>query len=285
MPWDIKSEDGRYCVYKKSDNSLEACHDTMAEAKEHMAALYASESGMKKETNVRNILEARIHESFTVAADQLFGNGVIDRPTRINLSGLIGTLLDDFGSAVGTQLEGTPVSDVIARDIMTKETGRTAVWKEKGIWQWMGIVSNNILDEGYPQQNIIAENAHRFMVSAVDSGFYKEIMGVAAPPLWPWHLPIPIGDTLMMAYDERGFVLAAGVGRPGHVNDGIFEGFARARDPIGMSHGAPGWAYGLDEVDRRVITWYLDEELTVAPAVYAANRRTHWVGKYEDTSA
>lgn len=233
-------------------------------------------------TNVRNVLEARIHESFTVAADQLFGQGVIDRPTRIGLSSLIGTLLDDFGTAVGVQLEQTPVESQVARDIMTREKGRAAVWKEKGMWQWMGIVSNNILDEGVPTQHIISENAHRFMVAAVDSGFYKEIMGVPAPTLWPWHLPIQMGDTLMTAYDERGFVLAAGAGRPGHLNDQLFEGFARADDPIGMSHGAPNWAYGVDEVDHRVITWYLDEEFTVAPLQWAANSRTYWIG-YENT--
>jgi hypothetical protein len=231
-------------------------------------------------TNVRNVLEARIHESFTVAADQLFGRGVIDRPTRISLSGLIGEMLDNFGTAVGVALEQTPVDADTANAIMTRDKASTAMWRDSdsGLWNWIGIPSNNIQDEGYPQ-HIISADAHRFMVSAVDSGFYREIFGKPAPELWPWHLPYPIGDTLMMAYDERGFPITAGVQKPGAKYARWFELFSKVDEPLGMSHGVPAGLYGVDPHDEQIITWYLSEEFSVLPVKFAANHRTAWMAK------
>jgi len=42
-PWHISEQDGRFCVIKDEDSSVEKCHDTMEEAEAHMAALYAGE--------------------------------------------------------------------------------------------------------------------------------------------------------------------------------------------------------------------------------------------------
>ena len=44
MPWRIEHRGDEWCVIKESDDSNEGCHDTEAEAKKHMAALYANES-------------------------------------------------------------------------------------------------------------------------------------------------------------------------------------------------------------------------------------------------
>jgi hypothetical protein len=46
MPWSIKERDGRFCVVKDSDNSVEKCHGTRQEALAHQRALYANEPGM-----------------------------------------------------------------------------------------------------------------------------------------------------------------------------------------------------------------------------------------------
>lgn len=55
MPWTISRNAGcpimrPYAVLKDSDNSLVACHDTEAQAKAHIIALYAAEEdkGMKQ---------------------------------------------------------------------------------------------------------------------------------------------------------------------------------------------------------------------------------------------
>lgn len=44
MPWEIKSEGGRYCVYKKGDDEALKCYDERADAEDYLTALYASES-------------------------------------------------------------------------------------------------------------------------------------------------------------------------------------------------------------------------------------------------
>jgi HK97 family phage prohead protease len=43
MPWHVEKRDGEYCVIKDADDSNEGCHPTEAEAKRHIAALYANE--------------------------------------------------------------------------------------------------------------------------------------------------------------------------------------------------------------------------------------------------
>lgn len=49
MPWEVKQNDGRYCVYKTgSDTPVPGgCHDTKAAAIKHQRALYANEPSMK----------------------------------------------------------------------------------------------------------------------------------------------------------------------------------------------------------------------------------------------
>src|SRR5574342_426969 len=49
MPWEIKHEDGKYCVHKQgSDTPVPGgCHEDRADAIKHMRALYANEPKMK----------------------------------------------------------------------------------------------------------------------------------------------------------------------------------------------------------------------------------------------
>lgn len=44
MPWEIKTEGGRYCVYKKGDADPLKCYLERGDAEDYLAALYASES-------------------------------------------------------------------------------------------------------------------------------------------------------------------------------------------------------------------------------------------------
>jgi hypothetical protein len=81
----------------------------------------------------------------------------------------------------------------------------------------------------------------------------------------------------MMAYDERGFMIAAGVQKQGHVYDLAFGAWSKVTEPVGMSHGVPAGHYGVDEVDRRIINYYLSEELTICPVKWSANLRTMWM--------
>jgi len=58
-------------------------------------------------------LESQIHMNFTVATDEMFGNGYLTREERIALSGLIGTALDAFHTAMQAEndLEGVRVRE------------------------------------------------------------------------------------------------------------------------------------------------------------------------------
>jgi hypothetical protein len=47
MPWDIKRRNGKFCVIKRSGGKTEKCHSTKQKAKDHMAALYASEARLE----------------------------------------------------------------------------------------------------------------------------------------------------------------------------------------------------------------------------------------------
>ena len=53
---------------------------------------------------IRQILEAKIHDSFTRAADQLAMRGYVNRDERIALSGNIGDVLGKFGESIAQQV-------------------------------------------------------------------------------------------------------------------------------------------------------------------------------------
>lgn len=76
--------------------------------------------GKAQSQNVRAILEGKIHEAFTVAADQLFQRGYLDRERRIELSGAIGDLLESFGNTAA-DLEDIIVNEEDTAVIATKE--------------------------------------------------------------------------------------------------------------------------------------------------------------------
>jgi hypothetical protein len=58
---------------------------------------------------VRMLLEARIHEAFTITADYMHSLGLVDRQERIQLSGLIGKTLDEFGGSIPYELGVRPL--------------------------------------------------------------------------------------------------------------------------------------------------------------------------------
>lgn len=151
-----------------------------------------------------------------------------------------------------------------------------------GIWNWAGIVSNMWMDR---EEDILTSGAHRKFVDAIDTGKYKEVFDKDAPELWVWHVPVPIGHAKTVAYDERGFLIAGGVGLQGEFYDSVFEGLAKAEkdEPgaIGMSHGMP---FDFLEIEkdanadgtpvRNMITGYMSEEFTFLPMFAAANYGT-----------
>ena len=147
-------------------------------------------------------------------------------------------------------------------------------FKDKtGTWNWLGIVSNNREDR---EKEVLTADSHRRFVNAIDSGLYSELLDKDAPDLWVWHIPVPVGYAETVAYDERGFLIAAGKGHQGPFYDSVFEGLAKAEKDspgsVGMSHGMP-YPF-LEKTDGHTITGYMSDEFTFLPIEAAANLGT-----------
>lgn len=152
----------------------------------------------------------------------------------------------------------------------------------QGTWHWSGIVSNMWMDR---EEDILTSGAHRRFVDAIDSGYYAKVFDKPAPDLWLWHVPIPIGVSKTVAYDERGFLIAGGEGHRGPFFDSVFKALAKAEEQnpgeILMSHGMPWEFLEIEKEDslpdvahRNIISGYLSEEFTFLPQVAAANLGT-----------
>lgn len=136
MPY--KLSDNGLCVHKQnadgSMGGLVKCHNTPEEAAAHMAALYANveDAATKAYTGrLGDLLVAKIHQAFTVAADQLAQRGYLLQDQRIALSGVIGDLLGQFNKMIDPIVADYPVDGVDMGEIAEKEMDAwIAEWKE-----------------------------------------------------------------------------------------------------------------------------------------------------------
>jgi hypothetical protein len=166
--------------------------------------------------------------------------------------------------------------------------GFTVKQDKDGVWHWMGIVSNNWLDK---QFEWISAKAHQSFVEKVDSGEYgdlvlnswlaelpgkigdmfKEIGERGTPDLWYWHIPVPIGYSELVAYDERGYLVASGRQKEGEFYSTVFKEIAESPIRHGMSHGMPNTFVEREKENERIIGDYLSTEFTALPDNEAAN--------------
>lgn len=157
-----------------------------------------------------------------------------------------------------------------------------------GIWHWMGIVSNNWLDK---QFEWISAKAHQRYVDLIDTGkfgpivldswltdlpgnvgdIFKSIGERGTPDLWYWHIPVPIGFSTVVAYDDRDYLIAAGQQKPGPFYSSIFKSISESDTNHGMSHGMAKSFVKRDPENERVISEYLSTEFTALPDVASAN--------------
>ncbi len=87
----------------------------------------AGKSKVKSTPTVKGYLESRIHQSFTIAADKLYGIGVLSQEERINISSAIGSALEKF-SKLFDKIDG------LADRIISQETMEQMVeqgWMDK----------------------------------------------------------------------------------------------------------------------------------------------------------
>jgi hypothetical protein len=270
----VKLDTTGKCVIEP-DGTIIKCHPTHEEALAHMQAVNANvvstHVGKSIDNTVRNLLESKIHQSFTVAADEIFGRGYLDREDRIKLSGLIGKLLGDFGDSIDENVANTIVFSDDADWVNAKEVKSNIMFfkdADTGLWRWAGIVSNNRLDR---HEEIITSEGHKNFVAAIDSGRYAREMGQEMPELWLWHVPFPIGVAKQVAYDARGFLVAAGEQLKGEIYDRIFESLSKIADTLGMSHSFPVMKTSFSATDSSHIVDYMSLEFTFLPLEKAAN--------------
>ena len=140
--------------------------------------------------------------------------------------------------------------------------------EESGSWRWLGIVSNNRLDR---HEEIITSKGHKYFVNSIDSGLYTKMMGIEMPELWVWHVPVPIGTSEVVSYDERGFLISAGKQYEGEFYSKIFEKLSKVAPTLGMSHSFPAILTRLDSDNLNHIIEYMAREFTVLPLIKAAN--------------
>lgn len=175
------------------------------------------------------------------------------------------------------------VARLRAINMHVKEIAGFTVKEINGVWHWLGIVSNNWLDRDY---QIIKASAHKRFVEMVDSGeygqliassflgdipYFKEVSERGTPDLWFWHLPVPIGRTSVVGYDERGFLWAAGEQIEGEPYNRIFKAIAEDPNEFGMSHSMPNEFVEFEGEGEAIISGYVDAEFTVLPWKAAAN--------------
>lgn len=166
--------------------------------------------------------------------------------------------------------------------------GFTVKQDKNGIWHWMGIASNNWLDKHFEW---ISAKAHQSFVDKIDSGefsilikeswlvdvpgkfgqMFKEIAERGTPDLWYWHLPVPIGYADLVAYDQRGYIVASGQQKEGDFYSGVFKSLSETDVLHGMSHGMPTTFVERDIENKRIIGEYLSTEFTALPNDEAAN--------------
>lgn len=162
------------------------------------------------------------------------------------------------------------VKDVLGIKPEPTEPGNLMFYKEGDTIRWLGVYSNKFLDSDNPP-DILASQAHQDFVKAVTTGEWPY------PTFRLWHIPIDLGVSDWVGYDDSGFAMATGT---------IFKEF----NPIIefllkgnwlMSHGMP--YIERDEKERRVITKYRTSEISALPTWAAANKLTSFFMKDSNT--
>jgi len=149
------------------------------------------------------------------------------------------------------------------------------VWKEAdGTYRWLGVYSNKFRDDDRPVKEIISEKAHQQFIGGVNEG------EIEYPDLYVWHIPVPVGKSDLLAYDDSGFSVVSGT----FSNKSVAEALLITSEDLAMSHGMPAEFIQRDKDDNSVITRYVSTEVSVLPQDVAANKRTTFsvLSKQED---
>lgn len=246
MPWTVDNPPRPAKNWSESEKKkcVTAANAVLREGGKEQDAIFAciraagktKNPGGKKafDTTIRNVLESKIHQSFTVAADELFSRGYMTREQRIELSGLIGDVLESFGDSLDNDLGNFMVNQEDVTAVADKEQGEMAddrescgeeIVKESSI---IDRIANAIADfskteirSAYAKlKKEPPDSTKEFKPSAyifkADDGLYYGV-GIVSNNRLDRHEQIIVGDALrsvVKAIDDGSYRAVMGYSRP-----------------------------------------------------------------------
>ena len=161
--------------------------------------------------------------------------------------------------------------DFLFGDEQPSSDSHFKAWKENDIWYWDGIYSNNQEDR---ERETLTSESHKTFSTLIEKNI------VDLPPLLIWHLPLELGQTTSIWYDDStGNAHAKGTFHPDRYPQA--EALSKMKS-LGMSHGMPRPLIARDQDTPELITRYISTELTVLPKQAAANGNTFFSSNKED---
>ncbi|TXG80756.1 MAG: hypothetical protein E6R13_07595 [Spirochaetes bacterium] len=138
------------------------------------------------------------------------------------------------------------------------------IYKGKNdVMYWLGVPTNKFKDL---HGETITESAHKDFIKRVDNG------SAMYPALLIWHIPKPIGHAEWLAWDSRGYLLAAG--QVWKEYEDLVIKLLENEPNMGMSHGMPPSSVILK---NKIYLRYDSVEFSLLPQDEAANRLTKYV--------
>jgi hypothetical protein len=310
MPWKIVERSGKYCVIKETSGETEACHATRAEAKRHMAALYANEPGAKtrqegpmdkavwstafvndlpdssflyvepgeKDGEGKRVPRSKRHFPYKDASGKVdlpHLRNAIARIPQSNASGLNKRTVQDRARRILQQQQKGKFESIV--DWLKEALGLEEKQEERDrfmVWKegdrWRWLAI-------YSNKFRDRDNPPEILAEAAHKDFVDAVDkgDWNYPELWLWHTPgTKSGNGDFLAYDDRGFTLASGLFAEGkgHVAQALKE-----QDDLGVSHGMPLAELERDTEDPSIITRYRSKEISPLPSWAAANALTGFV--------
>jgi len=251
------------------------------------ATSFAELAQAREAAKMADGLYERSREFSFLAENVMFSPEIEDKGAAL------AALADEFATIIKAEAKEDPEEKQVSflgkvrqriHDAITKEPETTerdaltngfTVYKDTdtGDWRWVAIYSNKFRDEDNPPE-ILADAAHRDFVKAVEGGEWPH------PELWLWHVDgTRCGMSDLVTYDDRGFAVASGTFD--HGKEAIAEALA-GDDDLLVSHGMPVSEIERDTDDETIITRFRTREISVLPAVAAANKLTGFVTLAKD---
>lgn len=180
------------------------------------------------------VLEAKIHEAFTTASDQLFMRGYLAKDERIALSGIIGDILGSFSEQVGTRMlvDAKDVVDIANKGHRASNdiTNLQVLYKETSLPRWLIVSSCNYQDR---DKQFVSEEGLRKAVLIGD------LTGARGPLRW-WHTKTK-GKTLDLGTCDmqlvyKGFLIESGTFVSKAVAEAVSRVASRLRVSLGFIH-------------------------------------------------